>query len=107
MQIFDLNTLTLIRTLSTGDADVLGIVLTDDGCLATTADGMLYLFSHSFMLEAAIKAHEGLALTCTAANGGTVVYTGGNDSTLRLWHFEVQQNRLPTRSEAIQGTAVL
>jgi len=103
LRIFDLHTLTLIRTLSIGDDDVLAIVVTDDGCLATTADGMLYLYSHSFMLEAAIKAHDGLALSCIAADGGKVVYTGGNDGALRIWHFETQQSKFPTRSEALQG----
>lgn len=103
MRIFDLHTLTLIRTLSVGDADILAIVVTDDGCLATTADGMLYLYSHSFMLEASVKAHNGLTLSCMAAHGGRVVYTGGNDRSLRIWHFETQQGKLPTRSEALQG----
>lgn len=107
MQIFDLHTLSLIRTLAVGDADILSIVVTDDGCLATTADGMLHVFSHSFMLEAAIKAHEGLALSCHSALGGRVVYTGGNDGTLKIWHFEKQQSKLPTRSEALQGDQLL
>lgn len=79
-------------------------MVTDDGCLATTADGMLHVYSHSFMLEAAIKAHDGLALSCAAALGGKVVYTGGNDGAVRIWHFETQQSKLPTRSEALQGT---
>lgn len=107
MQIFDLHTLCLIRTLAVGDADILSIVVTDDGCLATAADGMLYLYSHSFMLEAAIKAHDGLALSCTVAHGGRVVYTGGNDKTLKVWHFESQQSKQPTRSEALQGESQL
>jgi di- and tripeptidase len=103
IRIFDLLTLTVIRVLAVGEADILTIVTTEDGCLATSADGMLYKYSQSFMLQVNLRAHQGLALSCISSRDGTIAYTGGNDGTLRIWQFPTLPSASPTRSEALQG----
>lgn len=103
IRIFDLATLTMLRTLSAGTEDVLSLARVGDACASTCADGSLQIWNRSFSLESSRSVHEGIALSCSASPDGQFIYTGGNDGTLKVWYRNSTQQALAQQSEALQG----
>lgn len=103
IRVFDLATFTMLRTLSAGSEDVLGLARAGDSCVSTCADGTLQIWNKAFSLESSRAVHDGIALSCSASTDGQYIYTGGNDGLLKVWYRNSSQQISAMQSEALQG----
>ncbi|KAK0539644.1 hypothetical protein OC835_001043 [Tilletia horrida] len=94
IDVWDLETLTNVRTLSAHADDVLSLSSIQVGdehfCFSSGADGEVRRWDGQFWCTAAWRAHEGLALACVPlrlGSGSTRVITGGSDDLVKLWDF--------------------
>lgn len=88
IDIWDLETWTLIRTLVAHDDDVLALCIRNRDLFSTSADGVVKRWDLSFRVAATWIAHEGIVLSCTTSNthdGHYRLLTGASDNLIKIW----------------------
>lgn len=105
IDVWDLETFTLIRTIEAHQDDVLALCIAhDDGSdnsqhhpflLSAGADGHVNRYDRHFVQRDRWNAHDdGIVLSCAALRSGGIL-TGGSDSVLKFWRASTHTTTRP------------
>jgi di- and tripeptidase len=85
-QIWDLDTLTCIRTLHPHSLDILSLTVLGDHLYSGASNGTIQRWDRSFQLVHEWQAHDNIVLSSEASfTLGKHLLTGGSDASLKVW----------------------
>ncbi|KAI9032812.1 WD40-repeat-containing domain protein [Phycomyces nitens] len=86
LQIWDLETYQMIRSIKGHSDDVLSVSVKETGFISASADGRINLWSEGFELEESIDQDNGILLSLTQTRD--YIVTGGTNHTIKFWHTQ-------------------
>ncbi|CAO3678442.1 unnamed protein product [Rhizopus stolonifer] len=107
VQIWDLETHQMIRSVMAHTDDVLAIAINGGGFVSASADGTIRLWDESFQLTENLTEHYGIVLSLTTR--GNYLVSGSSDHSIKFWDvsFTYPSTDLFRRSttSALQNTS--
>ncbi|KAF2494573.1 glutathione degradosome [Lophium mytilinum] len=88
INVWDLETYQLVRSLKTVTGDILSLSVGGGFLFSTGVNGLVQKFNRQYETVATFKAHDELVLASTFAYNSKlrpIFVTGGNDSTVAIW----------------------
>ncbi|KAI8977252.1 WD40-repeat-containing domain protein [Mycotypha africana] len=83
IQIWDLETFQMIRSVMAHNDDVLAVSIKSPGFVSASADGTIKIWSEGFLLTESLVEHQGIVLSL--ATSGNYLISGSNDHTIKFW----------------------
>ncbi|CAO3656823.1 unnamed protein product [Mucor hiemalis] len=83
VQIWDLETHQMIRSVMAHTDDVLAVALKGAGFVSASADGSIKIWSEGFQFRESLCDHQGIVLSLTTS--GNYLISGSNDHTIKFW----------------------
>jgi di- and tripeptidase len=83
VQIWDLETHQLIRSVMAHTDDVLAVSIKSSGFVSASADGSIKIWSEGFQFRESLVDHQGIVLSLTTS--GHYLISGSNDHTIKFW----------------------
>lgn len=83
VQIWDLETHQMIRSVMAHTDDVLAVALKGAGFVSASADGSIKIWSEGFQFKESLCDHQGIVLSLTTS--GNYLISGSNDHTIKFW----------------------
>lgn len=89
INVWDLETRQLVRSVRAHDGDVLTLVVGGDCIFSGANNGMVKKLNHRYECISQWKAHQGLVLASAhiSFRGRRLYVTGGNDTCVAVWDF--------------------
>ncbi|ORZ15957.1 hypothetical protein BCR42DRAFT_416210 [Absidia repens] len=87
VQIWDLETYQMIRSVMAHSDDVLAVSLQGPGLISASADGTVKVWSEGFEFREAMTDHEGFVLSMTSSKDYLI--TGSSDHSIKFWSVSV------------------
>ncbi|KAI9305332.1 hypothetical protein BJ944DRAFT_161937, partial [Cunninghamella echinulata] len=88
VQIWDLETYQMIRSVMAHSDDVLAVSLQGPGLISASADGSVKVWSEGFEYHETMNDHEGFVLCMTTSNDYLI--TGSSDHSIKFWSVPIQ-----------------
>lgn len=83
VQIWDLETHQMIRSVMAHTDDVLAVAIKGHGFVSASADGSIKIWSEGFQFRESLCDHQGIVLSLTTS--GNYLISGSNDHTIKFW----------------------
>ncbi|KAI9275117.1 hypothetical protein EDC94DRAFT_8412 [Helicostylum pulchrum] len=83
VQIWDLETHQMIRSVMAHTDDVLAVSIKGPGFVSASADGSIKIWSEGFQFRESLSDHHGIVLS--SATSGNYLISGSNDHTIKFW----------------------
>ncbi|KAI8330555.1 hypothetical protein BD560DRAFT_416277 [Blakeslea trispora] len=83
VQIWDLETYQMIRSVMAHTDDVLAVIVRGSGFVSASADGSIKLWSEGFQFRESLGDHQGIVLSLTSL--GNYLISGSNDHSIKFW----------------------
>ncbi|KAI9269351.1 hypothetical protein BY458DRAFT_187021 [Sporodiniella umbellata] len=83
VQIWDLETHQMIRSVMAHTDDVLAITIKGSGFVSASADGSIRLWDENFQLTESLTEHQGIMLSLTTR--GNYLISGSSDHSIKFW----------------------
>ncbi|KAI9031822.1 WD40-repeat-containing domain protein [Phycomyces nitens] len=83
VQIWDLETYQMIRSVMAHSDDVLAVALKGPGLVSASADGTIKIWSQGFEFRESLDEHSGAVLALTTT--GNYLITGSSDHAIKFW----------------------
>lgn len=83
VQIWDLETHQLIRSVMAHTEDVLAVSIKGPGFVSASADGSIKIWSEGFQFRESLVDHQGIVLSL--ATSGHYLISGSNDHSIKFW----------------------
>ncbi|KAI8646812.1 WD40-repeat-containing domain protein [Parasitella parasitica] len=85
VQIWDLETYQLIKTVVAHTDDVLSVIANHRGFISASADGSIKFWNEGFNLRETIEKYNGIILSMAQSN--EYLFTGSNDHSIKIWNM--------------------
>ncbi|CEP18781.1 hypothetical protein [Parasitella parasitica] len=83
VQIWDLETHQMIRSVMAHTKDVLAISIRGSGFVSASADGSIKIWTEGFQFKESLSDHQGIVLSLTSTE--SCLISGSNDHTIKFW----------------------
>ncbi|RCH87437.1 hypothetical protein CU098_007221, partial [Rhizopus stolonifer] len=83
VQIWDLETHQMIRSVMAHTDDVLAVTIRGSGFVSASADGSIKFWSEGFQFRESLGDHQGIVLSLTSS--GNNLISGSNDHSIKFW----------------------
>ncbi|KAI7900282.1 uncharacterized protein BX663DRAFT_554178 [Cokeromyces recurvatus] len=83
VQIWDLETLQMIRSVMAHTDDVLAIAIRGSGFISASADGSIKIWNEGFQFRESLVEHDGIVLSLSTKSNYLI--SGSNDHTIKFW----------------------
>ncbi|KAI9476215.1 MAG: hypothetical protein EXX96DRAFT_601897 [Benjaminiella poitrasii] len=83
VQIWDLETHQMIRSVMAHTDDVLAIAIKGSGFVSASADGSIKIWNEGFQFRESLVDHQGIVLSLTT--NSNYLISGSNDHTIKFW----------------------
>ncbi|GAA5805297.1 hypothetical protein HPULCUR_010812 [Helicostylum pulchrum] len=83
VQIWDLETYQLIRSVIAHSDDVLSVMAKDSGFISASADGLIKFWNEGFDFSESVDDHNGIILSMAISNDYLI--TGSSDHSIKIW----------------------
>lgn len=90
VQIWDLETHQMIRSVMAHTDDVLAVAMKGSGFVSASADGSIKIWSEGFQFRESLCDHQGIVLSLTAC--GNYLISGSNDHSIKFWDMPSSSN---------------
>ncbi|KAI8379206.1 WD40-repeat-containing domain protein [Radiomyces spectabilis] len=90
VQIWDLETYQLIRSMMAHADDVLSIAIKQPGLISASADGTIKVWGQSFEFRESMDDHDGIVLSMTTSDDYLI--TGSSDHSIKFWDMPSLSN---------------
>ncbi|KAG1226404.1 hypothetical protein G6F35_002934 [Rhizopus arrhizus] len=103
VQIWDLETHQMIRSVMAHTDDVLDVAIKGNGFVSASADGSIKLWNEGFQLREHLTDHQGIVLSLTTR--GNYLISGCSDHCIKFWSISSSKNAsADTFRKSSQGT---